>query len=1003
MLSKRLPCTMATRTAIFFRFLFFVIFLCFGTCTYAFHGTAQNISKEKPLNLTQNMQYQFTSEDIGIREIIQDPDWHHNWKTHNKPSARFSINGRTLWLSAVVKNAYNKPFAGIIDIGHTSTDEASIYFVDRATNRILKSATTGSNYQFKQREQPYRTLAFSITIEPNQEIEIYIKVNDSSHFYGDLCFWEANAFHHFSSQYSIANGITLGILLIVTMLCIMIYCNIKESAFLYYGLFLLSYALVYAIQNGIAFQVIWPNTPELNQVAITIASGLTLLFLCFFANYPKEETPHPISTFLRRTALVIALLIIFSPVILTIPQQTIFLSVGSLIAISFNALRSFYVTYKYRHKTKAYALVWFLFLISAFLLILNRHGYIDYRIIIEHFTLSGILLSTFVLTNSITETFYIQRKTKDKHEQHSQALDALQNYYNLYQNSVEGIFTCTLDGQLISANETFIHALGFKNYDEVKAASTKYGIRQLLIQDKTDIDNRSDLLERVINTGFIENEEIEVIRKDKRRLWLAVSLKVVPTSDEKQIYIHGSAVDITKKHHVNQQMTYVTTHDVLTGTLNRQEIEKRLFNIIRHYSPKNGATTIIYMDIHRLNLINESCGHTAGDSLLRQISEQIKSTIRDIGELGRVSSDEFAIILPDKNNNEGFAVAYRIVEAIKAFRFVWENNVFTVSVSVGMTDIDARDKDVEHVIAKAEAACKIAKDKGQNRIHIYSDDEQPLLTQRSETEWVNILNDAINNDKFCLFFQIIYATKHNSNELCYEILLKLKKDDGTYTASNIFIPLAERYNLIREVDRWVIDHYFRWLAQHPQHQEQLHFASINISGASAIDSDFHVYLYEKIVQYDIDASKICFEITEKAAIVNLSPTLNFIGTFKKHGCKFSLDDFGSGFSSYGYLKNLPVDFIKIDGEFVRDLLTDPIDKAMVNSINSVAQAIGKLTIAEAVENEEQKQALSELGVDFMQGRYWHTPAPLHQINRFIPTEHSAAKQVTLQTTPKQEK
>lgn len=990
---------MAPKIALTCRLFFSIFIVCFSALTYAFHAPAQDVSKEAPLNLTQNLQYQFTPEDVGIREIILDPDWHHNWDVHQKPSARFSINGKTLWLSSVVKNPYDKPFSGIIDIGHTSTDEAYIYFVDRNTNRILKHATAGSNYPFTRREQPYRTLAFAIDLSPNQEVEIYIKVHDSAHFYGDICFWEASAYHQHKSAFSIANGLTLGILLIVAVLCLMIYCNIKESAFFYYGMFLFSYALVYAIQNGIAFQLLWPNSPELNQVSITIASGLTLLFLCFFANYPRQENPNNFTKLFRRIAFLIALAIIFSPVVLTPPQQTLFLSFGSLIAILFNSISSFYTAWKHKANTRAYAVVWALFLISASLLILNRHGYIDYRMFIEHFTLSGILLSTFLLTNSITETFYIQRKTRDKQEHKSRALDALKNYYQLYQNSVEGIFTCTLDGQLISANETFIHALGFKSYDEVKAASAKYGIRQLLVQDKTESDMRTDLLERTVNTGFVEDEEIEVIRKDKRRLWLAVSLKVVPTSDEKQIYIHGSAVDITKKHHVNQQMTYVTTHDVLTGTLNRQEIEKRILNAIRHFSPKHGAATVIYMDIHRLNLINESCGHTAGDSLLRQISEQMKSTLRDVGELGRVSSDEFAIILPDKNNNEGFAVAYRIVEAVKAFRFVWENNVFTVSVSVGMTDIDARDKEVERVLAKAEAACKIAKDKGQNRIHIYSDDEQPLLSQNSETDWVNVINDALNNDKFCLFFQIIYPTKHSDDALCYEILLKLKKDDGSYTASSVFIPLAERYDLIREVDRWVIDHYFRWLAQHPDHQAQLNFASINISGASAIDSDFHVYLYEKIVQYDIDASKICFEITEKSAIINLSPTLNFIGTFKKHGCKFSLDDFGSGFSSYGYLKNLPVDFIKIDGEFVRDLLTDPIDKAMVNSINSVAQAIGKLTIAEAVENEEQKQALIELGVDFMQGRYWHTPAPLHQINRFIPSVHNNIKQISSDTKP----
>lgn len=973
-------------TAQLYRIFLTLFILCFSSLSYAFHIPAQQASKETPLNLTVNMQYQFAPEEIGIKEMILDPDWHHNWETHTKPSARFSINGQTLWLSSVVKNTYDKTFSGVVDIGHTSTDEINVYFVDRNTNRVIKHATAGSNYQFTQREQPYRTFAFAIDLAPNQEVEIYIKVHDSAHFYGDICFWEAGSFHHYKSQYSVANGITLGILLIVAMLCTMIYINIKESAFFYYGMFLVSYALVYAIQNGIAFQILWPNSPELNQVSITIASGLTLLFLCFFASFPRQENPSGFINALRRSAFVIALLIIFSPVLLSPPQQTLFLSFGSLIAILFNALSSFITSWKQKHNTKAYALVWGLFLISVSLLILNRHGYIDYRVFIEHFTLSGILLSTFLLTNTITETFYIQRKSRDTQEQRSQALDALKNYYSLYQNSVEGIFTCTLDGQLISANETFIHALGFKNYDEVKAASAKQGLRQLLVQDKTEQDHRTDLLERTINTGFVEDEEIEVVRKDKRRLWLAISLKVVPTSDEKQIYIHGTAVDITKKHHVNQQMTYVSTHDVLTGTLNRQEIEKRILSAIRNFSPIQGAVTIIYLDIHRLNLINESCGHTAGDSLLRQISEQIKSTIRDVGELGRVSSDEFAILLPDKNSNEGFAVAYRIVEAVKALRFVWENNVFTVSVSVGMTHIDSRDKDVERVLAKAEAACKIAKDKGQNRIHIYSDDEQPLLSQKSEPEWINILNDAIDNDKFCLFFQIIYPTKHNDAALCYEILLKLKKDDGSYIASSVFIPLAERYDLIREIDRWVIDHYFRWLAQHPEHQQQLNFASINISGASAIDSDFHVYLYEKIVQYDIDASKICFEITEKSAIVNLSPALNFIGTFKKHGCKFSLDDFGSGFSSYGYLKNLPVDFIKIDGEFVRDLLTDPIDKAMVNSINSVAQAIGKLTIAEAVENEEQKQALQELGVDYMQGRYWHTPAPLHQINRFVPSQ-----------------
>ncbi|MCU0565888.1 MAG: EAL domain-containing protein [Oculatellaceae cyanobacterium Prado106] len=433
-----------------------------------------------------------------------------------------------------------------------------------------------------------------------------------------------------------------------------------------------------------------------------------------------------------------------------------------------------------------------------------------------------------------------------------------------------------------------------------------------------------------------------------------------------------------------QQLFWQARHDDLTHLVNRRGFEQCLELLIQDARVHHRQHSLCYFDLDQFKIINDTCGHRVGDELLRQVTALLKTKVRNSDVLARLGGDEFGLLLHHCPPEQGLRVADMLRQSLQNFRFVWQDKVFTISVSIGLVTLDDQSPDLASVLSAADAACYVAKAKGRNRIHVYQPDDDELAQQQSEMQWVGRITKALEEERFCLYYQSIASTGTDpgSGEH-YEVLLRLHDEAGHLVAPGVFLPSAERYNLMNDLDRWVIQTLFqtqgdryRQCWQRSQQENYECLFAINLSGASINDDQFIGFLLEQFRRHHIPPQVICFEITETVAIANLSKALHFIQVFKQLGCRFALDDFGSGMSSFAYLKNLPVDYLKIDGSFVKDILKDPTHLAMVEAINQVGHVMGLQTIAEFVEDQGILEQLRAIGVDFAQGYGIAKPRPL---------------------------
>lgn len=415
-----------------------------------------------------------------------------------------------------------------------------------------------------------------------------------------------------------------------------------------------------------------------------------------------------------------------------------------------------------------------------------------------------------------------------------------------------------------------------------------------------------------------------------------------------------------------KELKQLALYDSLTGLVNRYEFERCVTSFISNAKANNAEHALCYMDLDQFKVINDTCGHAAGDELLRQICQEINKVIRQSDTFARLGGDEFGILMGNCSLENAYRVAESVWQIVQDYEFVWEGSTFKVGVSIGLVEINSEVTDLASLMSRADTACYSAKDAGRNRIHVFKNDDVEISERQGEMQWVSRIHHALENDLFCLYAQQIQSLT-NSTEKYYELLIRLEDEGGNIIAPGEFLPAAERYNLMEKIDRWVINHSFDLLKSNPSFLNEIKHISINLSGQSLTNNSFLALIIEKLQDNEIPPEKICFEITETAAIHNLTNAIQFIESLKGLGCRFALDDFGSGLSSFAYLKTLPVDYLKIDGMFVKDMANDPIDCAMVKSINEIGQLMNMKTIAEFVENTEILEILKDIGVDYAQG------------------------------------
>lgn len=572
----------------------------------------------------------------------------------------------------------------------------------------------------------------------------------------------------------------------------------------------------------------------------------------------------------------------------------------------------------------------------------------------------GVLVDSF---NALIETVDVQ----------SQALTRAKNrYLTLYDDNPTMVFNISDQGLIYSANLTGAKQLGL-SVEELQNCS----IFDFIHSD--DVPLVHELIERCfVNPLQVHNQELRNICQNGRVIWVRATARLVENE------VHESSLlivceDITETRLLNEQIAYQADHDALTGLANRSKFDRTLKRAISLAHQENTEHSLCYLDLDQFKIVNDTCGHLAGDELLRQLGDVLKKHIRQYDFVARLGGDEFGILMFNCSASQAYQACEKLRDLIKDFNFAWEDRSFTVGVSIGVSSINVASGNAVDLLKEADAACYAAKEKGRNRVHVFSPDDEELAMRQGEMQWVEKIRQGLEQNRFFLYGQPIISFHDEEEGLHFEALLRYRDDRGHIIPPGAFFPAAERYNLAPELDRWLIANILEWLASKPDFLESLAICSINLSGLSLSDESMLDFISQQFIKWPVPTNKICFEITETAAISNFTFASKFINQLKEQGCLFSLDDFGSGLSSFAYLKKLPVDFLKIDGLFVKDILDDEVDRAMVKSINEVGHVMNKKTIAEFVENKRIFNLLKELGVDYAQGYGIGRPVPLDEL------------------------
>ena len=595
---------------------------------------------------------------------------------------------------------------------------------------------------------------------------------------------------------------------------------------------------------------------------------------------------------------------------------------------------------------------------------------------------TSYLSGTIELLESICHEVAIAIHTQRMRE-HTQAIQEKSEELNtnirtLIDSTSEGIIAVDADMNCSFMNNAAETLTGWKSQEILGK-----NIHQLLQhshEDKSLFHIKYSFIHRAIKEKQTYQGNNQVIWR-KNETSFPVQLSCSPFDDNHDAV--GAVVvfrDITHERAISRKVDFLASHDTLTGLINRHEFENRLQQAIYNIQIERSEHVLCYIDLDQFKVVNDTCGHIAGDELLRQLGNLLQGKIRQGDTLARLGGDEFGILFLHCELEHAINNIAAIQELISDYRFSWEQKTFAVGASIGVVTINRNTRDITQALSAADTACYIAKESGRNRIHIYREDDFDVAKRYGEMEWVSRIHDAIDNNGFMLNIQKIVPVASHSQNHHFEVLLTMRNGTAMPIPPGAFIPAAERYNLMTFIDRWVLKNTFEWLSQNRSHLDTLDLCAINLSGQTIGDPNFTAFLTDLFDEHNIPPEKICFEITETAAVANMSRASVIINELKKNGYRFSLDDFGSGMSSFSYLKNLPVDFLKIDGNFVKDIIEDPIDRAMVQAITQVAQVMNLETIAEFVEKPEIMDMLYSIGVDYAQGYAIAKPMPIENFD-----------------------
>lgn len=570
----------------------------------------------------------------------------------------------------------------------------------------------------------------------------------------------------------------------------------------------------------------------------------------------------------------------------------------------------------------------------------------------------------------------VERHLKAEISERTRAEEALrkgeERFRMLYDDNPLMLITVDAKGSVLSVNRRGTSQLGYGSSELIGLSAFELVVEEDRVQDARMIKRCA------LNPGTKHQWSVRMCQKNGEVIWVRKTGQAIGAG--KELVVLVACEDITETRLLAEKLSYQATHDELTGLVNRWEFERRVVRAVE--TSRNTAVehVLCYIDMDQFKIVNDTCGHAAGDELLRQIAKAMEAHVRTRDTLARVGGDEFGLLLEHCSLSDGWRATRGLLKAIEEFKFAWNGRDFRIGASIGVVLINDFSTDTAEVMANADAACYTAKEQGRNRIHVHTDDDLQLRQRRGEMEWASRIPEALEANRFELYCQAIEPVNGMDGKgLHAEFLIRMKDEAGSIIAPGQFLPAAERYSLSVRVDRWVVAEAFSILKRARDQGNAVDLCSINLSGHSLGNEDFLEFVLGELKRSGVQPHNVCFEVTESAAIYNLESARFFITRLKQEGMKFSLDDFGTGLSSFAYLRELPVDFLKIDGVFIKEIVRDPIHLAMVRSINEVGHIMGMKTVAEFVESQEIMDKLREIGVDYAQGYHIGRPRPAAEV------------------------
>lgn len=573
-------------------------------------------------------------------------------------------------------------------------------------------------------------------------------------------------------------------------------------------------------------------------------------------------------------------------------------------------------------------------------------------------------------------------------------LFAAKEFNKVTLNSIgDAVITTDLEG-----NITFCNAATYKIIKRNEDDLIGFHVAEVLPFSEAE---DAEKLKRTLNDVIVNGHEtshgrcMHKLNRELEVLYVEKHITLLKNQAQQSVGTVMVLRDMTQSERLRKKLDFQASYDIVTKLLNRHKYEELLNDAVHSAKMERREHVLCQIDLDRFKLINDSAGHAAGDQLLYEVGTLFRSFLRKTDVCARIGGDEYGIILFDAHLEHGLLIFEKIIKQVKDYRFIWGGKVYSVGASIGVTVVNANTLNAAEARREADAACYMAKGIGQNNIRVFDSNNESLNSHHQAPRWAARINEALVNDRFELFFQRINPTVGVSEREHVEILLRMKDDDGSLLLPGMFLPAAERFRLTPKIDRWVIKNVFAWISSRPSLWDTVTL-SVNLSGESLNDENLFPYiigLHEKI---GFPAKTICFEVTETAAVANLVVGRELITKLQSHGFTFALDDFGKGFSSYSYLQNLPAEYVKIDGGFVKEMTANSRDKEIVRSIHQISNVMGMKTIAEYVEDDSIISALKEIGVDYVQGFGVQRPAELGEfkpLSEVINSTSAAKKSV----------